>query len=43
MKRVRPEIVPEFRENVALLAKELPLAEPIQSIADRIMHAALDS
>jgi tetratricopeptide (TPR) repeat protein len=41
MKRVRPEILSEFRDKLALLQKEKPLQEPAQSIVKRIIDQAL--
>ncbi len=40
MKKVRPDILPEFRARVDLLQKEKPLSEPAQSIAARIFAEA---
>lgn len=40
MKRVRPGILPEFRETVALLQKEKPLQEPANSVVQRIIDQA---
>jgi hypothetical protein len=41
MKRVRPDIMPEFREKVALLQKAMLLPEPAQSVVQRIIREAL--
>lgn len=40
LKRVRPEILPEFKAKIALLQKEQPLPEPAQSVIERIFHEA---
>ena len=40
MKRVRPDILPEFRERVELLQKEKPLAEPAHAVAARVIADA---
>ena len=40
MKRVKPAILPEFRDNVALLQKEKPLQEPAHSVVQRIIDQA---
>jgi tetratricopeptide (TPR) repeat protein len=41
MKKVRPEIIPEFREKLMLLQKEKPLAEPGQAVAQRLLDEVL--
>jgi hypothetical protein len=41
MKRVRPEILSEFRDKLALLQKEKPLQEPAHSIVQTIIDQAL--
>lgn len=41
MKRVRPEILPEFRDKLALLQKEKQLDEPAQMIVQRIIDQTL--
>jgi hypothetical protein len=41
MKRVRPEILPEFRGKLDLLQKENPLREPAHTIVQRIIDEAL--
>ena len=41
MKRVRPDILPEFGEKVELLQKQMPLYEPVQSVVQRIINEAL--
>src|SRR5207248_857594 len=41
MKRVRPEILDEFRGKLELLQKEKPLLEPAHSIVQRIIDQAL--
>ena len=37
MKKIRPDIVQEFRDKVLLLQRENPLAEPAQAIVQRII------
>jgi tetratricopeptide (TPR) repeat protein len=37
MKKVRPDILPEFREKIAMLQKEAPLEEPAQSVIQRMI------
>lgn len=37
LKKVRPDIIPEFRARVNLLQKEKPLPEPAQSVVTRIL------
>jgi tetratricopeptide (TPR) repeat protein len=41
MKRVRPDILPEFKEKIALLQNEKPLPEPAQGVVQRIIHETL--
>lgn len=41
MKRVRPQVVGEFKERVALLQKERPLAEPAGAIVQSMLDEAL--
>jgi Flp pilus assembly protein TadD len=38
MKKVRPEIPPEFKDKLALLQKDHPLSEPAHSIVQRIIN-----
>lgn len=40
MKRVRPDILAEFKEKIALLQKEKPLVEPAQGIVQRLFTEA---
>ena len=40
IKRVRPEILPEFRDKLALLQKEKRLEEPAQTIVQRMIDQA---
>jgi hypothetical protein len=41
MKFARPEILPEFKERVAMLQREHALSEPAQSVVQRILNEAL--
>lgn len=41
MKRVRPDILPEFTERLALLQKEHPLTEPAQAVLQRLFNEVL--
>jgi hypothetical protein len=41
MKRVRSDILSEFRDKLALLQKEKPLQEPAHTIIQRIIDQAL--
>ncbi|HEX3628468.1 MAG TPA: hypothetical protein VH280_23925 [Verrucomicrobiae bacterium] len=41
MKKVRPDILAEFKDKIALLQKEKPLAEPAQSVVQRIFNEIL--
>jgi hypothetical protein len=43
LKKVRPEIVPEFKDKVALLQKQHPLQEPAQSVVQRMFNDVLAS
>lgn len=38
MKRVRPDILPECKDKVALLQKEKPLPEPAHSVVQRVIN-----
>lgn len=38
MKRAQPNVLPEFKERIALLQKEKPLDEPANSIVQRLMN-----
>ena len=40
MKRVRPDVVDEFRDKLSLLQKEHPLPEPSQSVVQRMIDDA---
>jgi tetratricopeptide (TPR) repeat protein len=40
MKRIRPDIMSEYPEKLALLQKEKPLPEPAQSVVQRLIHEA---
>jgi tetratricopeptide (TPR) repeat protein len=39
--KVRPELIPEFREKLTLLQKDKPLPEPANSIAQRMLNEIL--
>jgi tetratricopeptide (TPR) repeat protein len=41
MKRIRPDILPEFRDKTALLQKEKALPEPARSVVQRMIDDAL--
>jgi len=41
MKRVRPEIVNEYREKFQMLQREHPLPEPAQSVCQRMLNEVL--
>lgn len=41
MKRVRPNVLLEFKDTLALLQKEHPLREPAQGVAQRVINEAL--
>ena len=43
MKRVRPQINPEFKEKIALLQKEKTLPEPAGSVIQRMFNEAMGS
>ena len=43
MKRVRPDILPEFSERLTMLQKENPLQEPAQAVIQRLLNEALAS
>jgi tetratricopeptide (TPR) repeat protein len=43
MKRVRPDILPEFREKITLLQREKPLPEPAKSVVQRMFNEALSA
>jgi hypothetical protein len=38
MKRVRPDILPEFTERMAMLQKEHPLTEPAHAVLQRLFN-----
>ena len=38
MKKIRPDILPEFRDKLALLQKEKPLIEPAHGVMQRIFN-----
>jgi tetratricopeptide (TPR) repeat protein len=38
MKRARPDILPEFKEKLALLQKEKPLSEPAHGVVQRMLN-----
>lgn len=40
-KRVRPMILPEFKDRIELLQKEKPLAHPAQDIVQRVLNETL--
>lgn len=40
MKRVRPDILPEYKERLALLQQEHPLSEPARSVVQRLFDEA---
>lgn len=42
MKIVRPNILPEFAERIALLQKEKPLVEPAQGLLQRLFDEAME-
>jgi len=37
MNKIKPEVVREFIEKIAMLQKEKPLAEPAQSIVQEML------
>jgi hypothetical protein len=41
MKRIRPAIVAEYRDKLQLLQREHPLAEPAQSVVQRMANEAV--
>jgi hypothetical protein len=41
MKKVHPEILPDFRDKLALLQKEKPLSEPAQAVVQRLLNEVL--
>ncbi len=41
LKKVRPEILTEFKEKLALLQKEKPLPEPVQGVVQRMFNEVL--
>lgn len=41
MKRVRPDILPEFKDRLALIQKEHPLQEPAQGLIQKLFDEAL--
>ena len=43
MKRVRPGILSEFTERVAMLQQEYPLCEPAQSVLQRLFNEVFES
>ncbi len=38
MKKIRPDILPEFRDKLALLQKEKPLSESANGVVQRILN-----
>lgn len=38
MKKVRPDILPEFKDKIVLLQKEKPLSEPAQGVVQRMIN-----
>lgn len=43
MKLARPDILPAFKDHVALLQREYPLPEPAQSVIQRILNDAFSA
>ncbi|HEY4838333.1 MAG TPA: tetratricopeptide repeat protein [Candidatus Acidoferrales bacterium] len=43
MKRVRPDILPEFKDKLALLQKEKPLTEPARTMIQQMFTEAITS
>lgn len=43
MKRVRPDIMPEYKDKIARLQKEKPLAEPAQGVVQRLFNEAFSN
>jgi hypothetical protein len=41
MKKVRPEILPEFKDQLARLQPQIPLSEPAHGVAQRILNEGL--
>jgi tetratricopeptide (TPR) repeat protein len=41
MKKVRRDILPEFKDQVTMLQKEKPLSEPAQGVIERLVNEAL--
>jgi len=41
MKKIRPDILPEFKDKIALLQKEKPLAEPLNGVVQRMLNDVL--
>jgi tetratricopeptide (TPR) repeat protein len=41
--KVRPELIPEFRDKFTLLQKDKPLREPANSVTQRMLNEALQS
>ena len=41
MKRARPDILPEFKDKLALLQKEKPLSEPAHGVVQRLFNEVL--
>jgi hypothetical protein len=38
MKKVRPDILPEFKDKLTLLQKEKPLPEPAHGVVQRMLN-----
>ena len=43
MKRVRPEILPEFKDRLTLLLQEHPLIQPAQAVLQRLFNEVLSA
>jgi len=43
MKKAQPEIMPEFKDKLALLQKEKPLAEPANSVVQRMLNEVIST
>lgn len=41
MKKIRPDILPEFKDKIALLQKEKPLVEPAHGVVQRMINEVL--
>jgi hypothetical protein len=41
MKRVRPDILPEFHDKVVRLQEEKPLSDPAHSVMQRMVNEAV--